>query len=174
MFNQSSPAEEAFEQVPDQLPLFVRSLILPIIAGGIGSAATARSVNDWFPKLRQPKWAPPGSLFGPVWTTLYLLMGIADYIVSSEAKGEHHDEARSAYNTQLGLNTLWSVLFFGVRSPGLALLEIPVLLIAIIVTIVRFTRISTLAAALLVPYLLWTTFATALNASIWWKNRGRV
>lgn len=163
--------------IPDQLqdenamPRLLRSLLLPSIAAGVGSAATARSVNDWFQTQKQPSWAPPGAAFGPVWTTLYLMMGIADFLVASEGNGEQHQNARRIYTIQLGLNSLWSVLFFGLRAPGFALVEIFALWTAIVMTIRAFWPISRPAALLLVPYLLWTTFATALNASIWWKNR---
>ena len=167
-----SPAKSAANDLPERLPLFLKSLVLPAIAAGVGSAATARSVKSpWYKSLDKPSWNPPGSAFGPVWTVLYVLMGIADYVVASEGKGEEAANARRIYKIQLGLNSLWSVLFFGVRSPGLALIEIPVLWVAIALTIKEFWKISRFAALILVPYLLWTTFATALNAAIWWKNR---
>lgn len=153
------------------LPRFLRSLVLPGIAATVGGAATARSVDNWYRTLRKPSFNPPGSVFGPVWTVLYIMMGVADYLVDTEGIGEERENARRIYKLQLGLNSLWSVLFFGLRAPGFALAEIVVLWTAIVMTIRAFWPISRVAALLLVPYLLWTTFATALNAAIWWKNR---
>jgi translocator protein len=155
----------------NDLARYLKSLALPGIAASIGSAATASSVNSWYRTLDKPSFNPPGSVFGPVWTVLYVLMGIADAIVAKECPGENGQHARRIYKVQLGLNTLWSVLFFGFRAPGFALVEILALWAAIAMTISAFARISRTAALLLMPYLLWTTFATALNAGIWWKNR---
>lgn len=169
---QFDPAKSAAGDLPDKLPLFLKSLFLPAIAAAVGSVATARSVNSpWYRSLDKPSWNPPGSAFGPVWTVLYILMGISDYIIAAEGKGGEAGNARRIYKIQLGLNSLWSVLFFGLRSPGLALVEIPALWIAIAMTIGAFWKVSRFAALILIPYLLWTTFATALNAAIWWKNR---
>lgn len=153
------------------LPRLLRAMILPAIAASVGGAATSRSVDDWYRTLRKPSFNPPGSVFGPVWTVLYIMMGIADYLIDMNGTGERRDNARRIYKIQLGLNTLWSVLFFGLRAPGFAVVEIVALWTAILMTIRTFWPISRVAAWLLVPYLLWTTFATALNAAIWWKNR---
>lgn len=168
----NEPAKSAIEDVPDKLPLFFRSLVLPAIAATAGSIAIATGVKEWYPKLVKPSFNPPGAVFGPVWTVLYILMGVADYIVAAE--GRERDgkaNARKIYKIQLGLNALWSILFFGFRRPGMALMEIGALWISIVMTIASFWKISRIAAMLLVPYLAWTTFATALNAAIWWKNR---
>jgi tryptophan-rich sensory protein len=156
--------------VTDELPGLVRALVGPGIAASIGSAATFSSVDDWYQKLDKPSFNPPRWVFGPAWSTLYLLMGIADFIVSREGS-EAASNARGIYRAQLALNAVWSVLFFGLRSPLAALIEIAFLWVAILMTIVAFWRVSKPAALLLVPYLLWTTFATVLNASIWHKNR---
>lgn len=158
--------------LPATLPRFMRSLALPAIAATAGGTATARSVDDWYRTLRKPSFNPPSSVFGPVWTVLYLMMGIADFIADTEGSGQEREHARRVYRIQLGLNALWSVLFFGLRAPGFALVEIIGLWTSILLTIRAFWPISRVAALLLVPYLLWTTFATALNAAIWWKNRG--
>jgi len=167
-----APAESAIKDVPDKLPLFLKSMVLPAIAATAGSVATAKGVKEWYPKLDKPSFNPPGEVFGPVWTTLYTMMGIADYIVAAEGGDEEQQaNARRIYKIQLALNSLWSILFFGFRKPGLALIEIVALKISIIMTIATFWKISRTAALLLVPYLLWTMFATVLNASIWWKNR---
>lgn len=154
------------------LPLLLRSLVLPLVAGAAGSAATYPNL-EWFETQKKPAFAPPSSLFGPVWTTLYLMMGTAHYLVTTqEAEPATQRAAQILYGLQLGLNTLWSFLFFGRRNPFAAFIEILLLWTAIVMTIVAFARISRLAALLLVPYLLWTTFATALNAAIWRLNSG--
>jgi tryptophan-rich sensory protein len=136
------------------------------------SAATYPNL-EWFKTLKKPGFAPPGSLFGPVWTTLYLLMGVAHYLVTTQdAEPEAKRAAQILYGLQLGLNALWSFLFFGRRNPFAAFIEILLLWTAIVMTIVAFARISRPAALLLVPYLLWTTFATVLNGAIWRLNPG--
>jgi tryptophan-rich sensory protein len=167
----SDPAKAAITDVPDHLPLFFRSLLLPTLASAVGFVATVKSVRDWYPTLEKPSWNPPSGVFGPVWTTLYLLMGIADYIVATRDGEAGVTNARRIYRIQLALNTAWSGLFFGLRKPGWALIDIVLLWVAIGMTIAAFWRISRIAALLLVPYFLWTTFATVLNASIWQKNR---
>ena len=135
-------------------------------AGLIGSVFTASSISSWYQYLAKPELNPPSWVFGPVWTTLYLLMGIAAYLVWRVRALKAH----AVFFVQLALNALWSVLFFGLRSPGLALIEIALLWLAILVTIVSFNRVSRTAAFLLVPYLLWVSFATYLNYSIWILN----
>lgn len=154
----------------DELPGLLRALIEPGVAAVIGSAATFSSVDTWYQTLDKPSFNPPRWVFGPAWSTLYVLMGIADHLVSREG-GEDARNAKGIYRVQLVLNGLSSVLFFGLRSSLAALVEIVFLWVAIVMTIVAFWRVSKLAAALLVPYFLWTTFATVLNASIWAKNR---
>jgi tryptophan-rich sensory protein len=155
----------------NNLSLLLRSLVLPFVAAAIGSAATYPNLS-WFDTLEKPSFSPPNSVFGPVWTTLYLLMGTAHYLtVKQEAEPAAKRAANILYGLQLGLNALWSVLFFARRAPGAALVEIVLLWVAIVLTIVAFARISRPAALLLVPYLLWTTFAAALNAAIWRLNR---
>lgn len=164
----------ATTQPPVSLPLLLRSLVPPLAAGAAGSAATYPNL-EWFATQKKPAFSPPNSLFGPVWTTLYLMMGAAHYLVSTqEAEPAAMRAAQRLYGLQLGLNALWSFLFFGRRNPLAALVEIVLLWTAIVLTIVAFARISRLAALLLVPYLLWTTFATVLNAAIWRLNSGKV
>jgi len=147
----------------NDLPLLLRSLVLPFVAAAIGSAATYPNLS-WFDTLEKPSFSPPNSVFGPVWTAHYLT-------VKQEAEPAAKRAANILYGLQLGLNALWSVLFFARRAPGAALVEIVLLWVAIVLTIVAFARISRPAALLLVPYLLWTTYATALNAAIWRLNR---
>jgi tryptophan-rich sensory protein len=153
-------------------PRLIGSIAACQVAGGLGAIATRDGLKDWYPSLEKPSFNPPGSVFGPVWTTLYLMMGIAEYIVSQhDGDKEVKQQAQSLFALQLGMNVGWSFLFFKLRSPLAALIELIVLLGAIIATIAAFARISRLATALLVPYLLWSTFAAILNASIWRLNR---
>ncbi|HYP60302.1 MAG TPA: TspO/MBR family protein [Thermomicrobiales bacterium] len=153
-------------------PRLIGSIAACQAAGGVGAIATSDGLKDWYPSLRKPSFNPPGSVFGPVWTTLYLLMGTAEYIVSQYDGDEAvKRRAQSLFALQLGMNVGWSFLFFKLKSPLAALIELIALLGAIIATIAAFARISRLAAALLIPYLLWSTFAAILNASIWRLNR---
>lgn len=146
-------------------------LAVSFAAAGAGGLATAAGVTDWYPTLAKPAWTPPSWLFGPVWTVLYAAMAVAAWIVWKEAG--RFSKARGALSLhllQLALNALWSWLFFGMRRPDLAAVEIALLWVAIAVTLVAFGRRSRLAAALFVPYLLWVTFAAALNVAIWARN----
>jgi translocator protein len=142
-------------------------IILCLVVGGLASFATSQSVTDWYPALNKPSWTPPGWLFGPVWTTLYIMMGVAAWLVWQKPNSIR---ALVFWAVQLVLNFAWSFVFFGARAPGLGLINIIALWLAIAATIYVFTRSSRAAAFLLVPYLLWVSFATALNASIWVLN----
>ncbi len=150
---------------------YVFSILIAQGAGGIGAIFTTSKIPTWYAALAKPSWQPPSWVFGPVWTTLYLLMGIAAARIwnyrgrSSLVKG-----ALIVYTVQLILNILWSVVFFGAQSPAGALLLIVALWLAIVATIYQFWRIDHTAALLLVPYLLWVTFASVLNATIWHLN----
>lgn len=144
----------------------VISLAIAFAAAGIGILPTTPALREWYPSLPKPRWTPPSRLFGPVWSLLYIAMAVAAWLVWRES--ETHDVATALiwYGVQLALNVAWSLVFFGRRAPGAGLAVIVVLWCAIAGTIVAFLPISPLAAALLVPYLVWVTFATALNASI--------
>lgn len=148
------------------------SLLVPQLAGGIGSIFTVGSVNDWYPVLVKPALNPPAWVFGPVWTALFALMGIAAFLVWK--KGLERRDVKIALGIfvfQLALNTLWSIIFFGLHSPGGALIEIVFLWLAILATIIAFAKISKPAAWLLAPYILWVSFAAYLNWSIWMLSR---
>jgi translocator protein len=154
------------------LPNVIRSLALPFLAAAIGGAATRPNLDGWYADLAKPAFTPPKRVFGPVWTTLYLLMGASNYLVNrADATAGAKRAANARSGLQLGLNALWSILFFGRRSPAAALIEIVALATAIALTVVAFARVSKPAALLLAPYLLWTLFAAALNAAIWRMNR---
>lgn len=147
-------------------------LALPLLVGALGALGTMDGLRTWYPSLTRPSFAPPSWLFGPVWTTLYVMMGVASWLVWRE--GPARPEVRSAlvlYVIQLLSNLAWSWLFFGFRQPLAALVDIVVLLALIAVTAQRFARVSRIAAVLMLPYLAWVAFATILNAGFWWLNR---
>jgi translocator protein len=127
---------------------------------------------EWYRRLHKPAWSPPPWLFGPVWTVLYALMGVAASLVAAgDARGR--TGALRLFGVQLALNGAWTPIFFGLRRPGVALVEIVATWCAIVATTVAFMRQRRLAGVLLLPYLAWVSFATALNAAIWRRNRDR-
>ena len=144
-------------------------LILSFIAAAIGGAASVQA-GPFYAQLVRPDWAPPGSVFGPVWTVLYVLMGIAAWLVWRVAGFRAARTALTLFLVQLALNALWSWLFFGWRLGALAFADILLLWALIVATLVAFWRITPLAGALLVPYLLWVSFAAALNYAVWQLN----
>ncbi|MGA7400270.1 MAG: TspO/MBR family protein [Candidatus Sulfotelmatobacter sp.] len=145
---------------------------LTFSAAATGAAFTARSVRTWYPTLRKPPGNPPASYFGPVWTVLYFLMTISAWNVWRVADGwTGASPAITVFLIQLALNAAWSAIFFGLRSPAWALLEIILLWAAILASVILFWQISTFSGALLLPYLAWVTYATYLNAGIWCLNR---
>ncbi|WP_047865858.1 TspO/MBR family protein [Rubrobacter aplysinae] len=155
------------------VPKLLGSVLACEAAGVVGAISTSRGVNDWYPRIEKPSFTPPGWVFGPVWTTLYAMMGVAYSLVSQRGDdgGDLHRASRVLFWTQLALNVLWSYLFFGRRRPGWALLEIAFLWSAIVATTAAFSKLSRTAALLMVPYLLWTSFAAVLNLSIWRLNK---
>jgi len=141
-------------------------------AGAVGSLFTVPAIPEWYDHLQKPSFSPPNWVFAPVWTTLFTLMAIAAYQVW--AKGLKEPAVRIAliaFLVQLALNSLWSFLFFGLRSPFHGLLEIFVLWSLILVTILQFLKVSRAAGLLLIPYLLWVSFACSLNLGIFLLNR---
>jgi len=145
----------------------VVTLVVCQLAGLVGSLFTAPAVAGWYASLQKPAFTPPDAVFAPVWLTLFFLMAVAAFLVWDKgftAKGVK--TALAFFGVQLLLNVLWSALFFGWRSPFLAFVEIITLWLAIAVTILTFSRVSKPAAYLLVPYLLWVSFAAALNFAI--------
>jgi tryptophan-rich sensory protein len=144
----------------------------PVVVGGLSGLATAQGVSTWYPTLVKPSFNPPAWVFGPVWTVLYIMMGVAAFLVwrrGIDASGVK--VALAVFVVQLALNGLWSILFFGMHSPGWALVEIIVLWVAIGATVWSFWRVAPAAGLLLLPYWAWVSFATILNASLWWLNR---
>lgn len=150
------------------------ALLIPLSLGGIGALANNSSSSAWYQTLTKPSWNPPGWVFGPVWTTLYILMGLASWLIWRK-RNDHQPEIQQAlgwYSIQLFFNGIWSFIFFGMQYIHLALVNIVLLWSTLLITILHFFRIQRAAAGLLVPYFLWVTFATVLNATIWWLNRG--
>jgi len=154
-----------------KLLMFVFSVGVCLFAGFIGSFFTVSSIPTWYAALNKPSFNPPNWIFGSVWTILYILMGIALYLVIK--KGLINNEIKLAatfFAVQLILNTIWSILFFGMRSPLLGFIEIGALWLSILFTTITFWRISSLAGILLIPYILWVSFASVLNYFIWRLN----
>ncbi|OGE71502.1 TspO protein [Candidatus Daviesbacteria bacterium RIFOXYD1_FULL_41_10] len=149
------------------------SIIICEGAGFIGSFFTIPAISIWYATLVKPSFAPPNFIFGPVWTVLYLLMGISLYLVweKKDKRRVIRGKGLQFFALQLGLNVLWSAMFFGQKSPALGLLVIVLLWVAIFQTIKFFGKINTAASYLLYPYLLWVSFAAVLNFMIWQLNR---
>jgi len=150
----------------------VVSIVACLAAGAIGSIFSRSAIPTWYATLEKPAFNPPNWVFAPVWTVLYILMGIAAFLVW--CKGLENRQVRIAlivFLIQLILNTLWSVIFFGLESPLYGLIVISFLWVAILVTVIKFFKISRVASVLMWPYLLWVTFAVVLNSSIWLLNR---
>ena len=149
------------------------ALALPQLAGLGGLLFTDTGESSWYQGLTKPSWNPPGWVFGPVWTTLYILMGIAFYLVwKSETTSRETKKAAIAFwIIQLVLNFFWTIIFFGAQSPFYAFIEIVVLWLSILVTIILFARINKLAAWLMVPYILWVSFASVLTYTIYQLNQ---
>lgn len=154
----------------NNLLILAAFLILCLLAAGIGSLFTASSVDSWYAQLEKPAWTPPGWVFGPVWTLLYIMMAIAGWLVYRERGFLGAKLPLSFFLLQLMLNVLWSVIFFGLHRPGLAFLEILALWLAIAITAVLFWLVKPLAGLLLVPYLGWVAFAAILNFAIYRLN----
>jgi tryptophan-rich sensory protein len=151
---------------------FVVSLGICLLAGGLGTIFTVSSIPTWYAALNKPVFSPPNYLFAPVWTILYILMGISLYLVWKKGiKTKKSREAIYTFGVQLFLNAIWSPVFFGYKNIFLALIVIVLMLVFIIKTIVLFAKIDKKAAYLLYPYAAWVSFATILNFSVWILNR---
>lgn len=147
------------------------SILIAQMAGILGALFTAYSIPTWYTTLVKPSWNPPNWVFGPVWTLLFLCMGIAAYLIWRLPKSEERRNALRLYAAQLMLNLFWTVIFFGQRNLGLALIEIGVLWVSIVMTGILFYRLSKPAGWLFVPYLLWVSFAASLNFVLFQLNR---
>lgn len=142
-------------------------ILLPLLVGGIGAVFTTSAIPTWYATLAKPWFAPPNWLFGPAWTVLYVLMGVASFLVYQKRETDlRADGALKVYGLQLGLNFLWSVIFFGLRSILGGFIEIVLLWVLIVINIRKFYQVSPAAGLLLIPYLAWVTFASVLNFGI--------
>lgn len=142
-------------------------LALSFAAGFVGSRFTP---SEWYQQIVKPSWTPPGAVFGPVWSVLYIMMGVAAWLVWRNGESSRVVTPLTLFIVQLVLNALWSYLFFGLHRPGFALVDIVALWVVIVLTLIAFWRVSVPAGALLAPYLAWVTFASFLNFSIWRLN----
>jgi len=145
-------------------------LLLCLGAGGLGAIATTPEIRGWYSTLNKPTWNPPAWVFGPVWTTLYLLMAIAGWLVWKSGDRRATVVPLTLFAVQLLLNIAWSWIFFRFHQPGWAVVEIVVLWFTILATAMAFFRRSSVAALLLLPYLAWVSFASVLNFTIWRLN----
>lgn len=149
----------------------VTSVVVCEFAGVIGGIFSTSAIPTWYAGLQKPSFTPPNWLFAPAWITLYLLMGIAAFVVWRKGLADSRvSVALAIFLAQLVLNALWSVVFFGLKSPLFGVVVIATLWVAILVTVLAFFKISKVAGALLLPYFAWVTFAAALNVSIWILN----
>ena len=145
-------------------------VVICFAAAGIGGAVTTPKIDHWYAILVKPSWNPPNWVFGPVWSIVYLSMAIAAWLVWRERGVAGAVAPLTLFGVQLVLNVLWPYLFFGLESPGIALVEVLLLWLAIAATMVAFWRRSKLAWLLFVPYLAWVSFASILNVTIWRLN----
>ncbi|WP_026704551.1 TspO/MBR family protein [Flavobacterium soli] len=144
-----------------------------LVIGYFSGIVTQSSITTWYPTIEKPSFNPPNWIFAPVWTALYIMMGIAAGLVWNliESKREEVRSALIFFAIQLALNSLWSFLFFGLKNPLLAFIEIVLLWLMIYETYNKFNKLNKIAGYLFIPYLLWVSFATILNGSIWWLNQ---
>ena len=150
---------------------FILSVVICLLAGAVGSIFTSSSVSNWYPLLAKPSFNPLNWIFAPVWTTLFVMMAVSLYFVWSKDIKKTSDKlavksAISFFRLQLVLNIAWSMFFFGMRSPLYAFIDITLLWFAILITIIKFNKVSKPAALLLLPYIIWISFAVVLNLSI--------
>ena len=148
----------------------VLSIVPPLALGAIAGIITSKAIPDWYVTLNRPSFNPPNWLFAPVWTTLYVIMGISFFMIWQFPASPAKTKAVRIYVVQLGLNFLWSFLFFYFKNMGLALIEIAILWLSIAVMLRLFYKIKPLASYLNVPYILWVSFATMLNAAYYILN----
>lgn len=149
---------------------FIGSILLCLGIGALSGIATSSGVKTWYIDIIKPVFNPPNYVFAPVWTVLYFLMGVSFYLILQGPKSVEKSKAIRLFLMQLTLNFAWSFLFFKFHLIGIAFIEIILIWLAVLAMILQFYKVNRLAAKLQVPYLLWLSFATVLNASIWWLN----
>jgi benzodiazapine receptor len=148
----------------------VALVILLVVCLGAGWLGSQFPPGEWYSRLAKPSWTPPNWLFGPVWSVLYVAMAVAAWLVWRRLGIRGAAVPLAVFAVQLVLNAVWSWLFFGLHRPGLAFAELVLLWLAILLTLVVFWRRSTLAGALMLPYLAWVTYAASLNLGLWLLN----
>jgi tryptophan-rich sensory protein len=147
------------------------AILIPLIIGAVSGFFTSEAVTGWYAAIQKPSFNPPNGIFAPVWTTLYIMMGIALYLVwKQERNTKIWRQALFLFGLQLFLNFCWSLIFFKLEQPGWALVEMLCLWISILLTIIWFSKLSKVSAWLLVPYICWVSFAALLNYEIWRLN----
>lgn len=147
------------------------SILIPVATGAMSGFFTTTGVDSWYQAIQKPSWNPPSWVFAPVWTSLYVMMGVSLYLVwKSDVELKRKRIAITLFAAQLVLNFFWSLIFFTLQSPGWALVEIIVMWLFILLTIFSFAKIRKVAAWLLVPYISWVSFATILTYTIWRLN----
>lgn len=150
---------------------FILCILAPLSVGFVSAMGTSSSINSWFVTLNKPAFNPPNYLFGPVWTILYILMGISLYLILNSPKSEERKKALIIFSIQLFLNFSWSFLFFKFQLLNVAFFEILLLLFSIVAMIFSFYKINKKAAYLQIPYFMWVSFASVLNGAIWFLNK---
>lgn len=156
-------------QINNKIRLVV-SVLLSVALGSLGGLFTLSEIPVWYAGLQKPSFNPPNWIFGPVWTVLYFLMGVSFYLVWKENKSSERNRAMGWFGVQFLLNFCWSMIFFHFHQTGWAMVEIIFMWVAILITLLQFGKISSLAAWLLVPYISWVSFASVLNYAIWQLN----
>ncbi len=150
--------------------VLILCIIIPVAVGSISGIATNSGLSDWYVALNKPSFNPPNFVFAPVWTALYTLMGISLFLIWQSPRNRARNHALIIFGIQLFLNFTWSFLFFYWQNPALAFIEIIMICFAILFMIILFYRINKWAAFLQIPYFLWVSFASVLNAAIWQLN----
>lgn len=156
---------------PSKIIKLIISIVLPLGIGAIAGMYTAKAVPTWYASLIQPSFNPPNWIFGPVWTTLYLLLGLSLFIIWNGSPSKKRTKAFIVFAVQLSLNFCWSFLFFYFNQIGYALIEIILLWINILAMLFLFFKIKPIAAYINIPYLLWVSFAAILNAAYYFLNK---
>lgn len=152
-------------------PLLLICIAIPLVSGSLSGLAIADHISSWYSTLNKPSFNPPNYLFGPVWSVLYILMGIGLYLILQTPKSAMRTKSIVLFTVQLILNLSWSFIFFNAQSPFAALIIIGILWIAILMMMIYFHTLSPIASYLQIPYLLWVSFASVLNAAIWLLNK---
>lgn len=152
-------------------PSLLICIAIPLVSGSLSGLAIADSISSWYSMLNKPSFNPPNYLFGPVWSVLYILMGIGLYLILQTPRSAMRTKSIMLFAIQLILNLSWSFVFFNAQSPLAALIIIGILWIAILMMMIYFHTLSPLASYLQIPYILWVSFATILNAAIWYLNK---